>query len=311
MVEWGLILLLEAAMEFSQLEGLLAIARSHSFSRAAEQLGRTQPAISIAIKKLEDEIGAPLFDRSRKDVTLTDAGRVFCEYAQKIINLRGEAVSAIEELRQLHSGKVSIGANESTSLYFLPRIILAFRERHPNIKVEVFRSSSERLPQDIKDRNLDFGIVSFEPNDGEVESFPIMEDDLALILPPGHRLATKKGKLTVKDLGEETFLAHNVKSPSRDRVVETFKEHRVPLNISIELSSIETIKQFVQMGLGLAFVPRLCIEEEVRQKKLASLPLQGFTHKRTMRVIYLRDKVHSHAAAKFLEVLKSVAQTEK
>lgn len=296
-------------MEFSQLEGLLAIARSHSFSRAAEQLGRTQPAISIAIKKLEDEIGAPLFDRSRKDVTLTDAGRVLYEYAQKIINLRGQAVSAIEELRQLHSGKVSIGANESTSLYFLPRIILAFRERYPNIKVEVFRSSSERLPQDIKDRNLDFGIVSFEPTDGEVESFPIMEDDLALILPPEHRLV-KKGKLTIKDLGEETFLAHNVKSPSRDRVVETFKQHRVPLNISIELSSIETIKQFVQMGLGLAFVPRLCIEEEIRQKKLVSLPIQGFAHKRTMRVIYLRDKVHSHAAAKFLEVLKSVAQAQ-
>jgi len=238
---------------------------------------------------------------------LTDAGRVLCDYAQKIINLRSEAVWTIEELRQLHSGKVSIGANESTSLYFLPRIILAFRERYPSIKVEVFRSFSERLPHEIKERNLDFGIISYEPNDSELESFPVLEDELALIMRPDHPLATK-GKVTLRDLGQETFVAHNVKSPSRQRVIEAFKQHRVPLTIGIELSSIETIKQFVQMGMGLAFVPRMCIEEELREGKLVSPPIQGFKHKRTLRVIYLRDKVHSHAAAKFLEVVKSFAQ---
>lgn len=300
----------EGGMEFSQLEALVAIARSRSFSRAGEQLARTQPAISIAIKKLEEEIGAQLFDRSRREVTLTDAGEVLLGYAQKILNLRSEAASAIEELRQLHAGKVTIGANESTSLYFLPKIILAFRQQYPRIKVEVYRSVSERLPQEVRERNLDFGVISFEPNDSELESFPLLDDELALIVRPDHPLARKK-KVTIKDLGRETFIAHNVKSPSRTRVIEAFKRNHTPLNISIELSSIETIKQFVQMNLGIAFVPRLCIEQELRQGTLVSVPLQGFTCRRTLRVIYLRDKVHSHAAAKFLDVLRAVAQSSR
>ncbi len=149
-------------MEFGQLEALVAVAREHSFGRAAAQLSRTQPAISIAIGKLEKEVGAALFDRFRKDARLTAAGEILFEYAQKILNLKNEAGQAVDELRQLHRGKVSIGANESTSLYLLPGIILEFRKRHPDIKVEVFPSSSVQLPSEIKERNLDFGIIAFD-----------------------------------------------------------------------------------------------------------------------------------------------------
>ncbi|GBC77409.1 HTH-type transcriptional activator CmpR [bacterium HR08] len=293
-------------MEFAQLEALVAIARARSFSRAAEQLARTQPALSIAIRKLEEEIGALVFDRSQKEVTLTEVGQILFEYAQKILNLRREALGTIEELRQLHTGRVTIGANESTSLYLLPRIILAFREQHPTIKIEVYRSFSERLPREIKERNLDFGIVSFDPNDSELASFPILEDELVLILPPGHPLAARR-QITLKDLGGEPFIAHNVRSPARERVIQAFRRARVPLNIAIELTSIETIKEFVKMGLGLAFVPRMCIEEELAHGKLATVPIHGFRHRRVLRVIYLRDKVHSHAAQKFLEVIKAMA----
>jgi len=293
-------------MEFAQLEALVAVARARSFSRAAEQLARTQPALSIAVKKLEEEVGALLFDRSQKEVTLTEAGRILFDYAQKILNLRREAIGTIEELRQLHTGRVTIGANESTSLYVLPRIILAFRQRYPTIKIEVYRSFSERLPHEIKERNLDFGIVSFDPNDGELASFPILEDELVLILPPEHPLAARE-RITLKDLGGEPFIAHNVRSPARERVIQAFRRARVPLNIAIELTSIETIKEFVKMGLGLAFVPRMCIQEELAQGKLATVPIHGFRHRRVLRVIYLRDKVHSHAAQKFLEVLKAMS----
>lgn len=293
-------------MEFAQLEALVAIARSRSFSRAAEQLARTQPALSISIKKLEEEVGALLFDRSQREVTLTEVGQVLFEYAQRILNLRREALATIEEIRQLHTGRVTLGANESTSLYVLPRIILAFRERYPTIKIEVYRSFSERLPREIKERNLDFGIVSFDPNESELASFPILEDELVLILPPHHPLAQRE-KVTLKDLGGEPFIAHNVRSPAREHVIRAFRRARVPLNIAIELTSIETIKEFVKMGLGLAFVPRMCIEEELQQGKLATVPIQGFRYRRVLRVIYLRDKVHSHAAQKFLEVIRAMA----
>ncbi len=290
-------------MEFAQLEALVTIARERSFSRAAERLARTQPAISIAIKKLEEEVGAPLLDRSRKNVALTDAGEVLLEYAQKIINLRSEAVSAIEELRQLHHGKVTIGANESTSLYLLPQLILAYRQKHPRIKVEVFRTFSEKLPKAVKEHRVDFGILSFAPEDSELESFPILEDELVLIMSPRHRLA-KRAEVTVEELGQETFLAHNVHSPSRQKVVQLFRDHRVPLNISIELATIETIKRFAEMDMGLAIVPRMCVEEEIRTGRLVSVPVRDMDIKRTLRVVYLRDRVLSHAASAFLELVK-------
>lgn len=293
-----------AAMEFSQLEALITIAQEHSFSRAAEQMARTQPAISIAIKKLEEEIGVALLDRSRKAVALTDAGEVLFEYAQKIVNLRAEAINAIKELQQLHHGKVIIGANESTSLYLLPRIILAYRQQYPGVKLEVFRTFSEQLPRLVKEHRLDFALQAYDPQDSQLATFPILEDELVLIMHPQHRLA-KKRKVHVRELGDESFLAHNVKSPARDKVVQFFRDHRVPLNISIELATIETIKRFVAMGMGLAIVPRLCVEEEIRNKQLVTVPIQGLHIRRTLRVIYLRDRVLSQAAAAFLKLIKS------
>lgn len=290
-------------MEFSQLEALVAVVETHSFLAAAEELSRTQPAISIAIKKLEQEIGLSLLDRFRRDIRLSDAGQIVFDYAQKILNLRAEISSALDELMQLHHGKVSIGANESTNLYLLPKLILAYRERYPQIKVEVFRSSSVRLPQEVKERNLDFGIVAFDPVDRELESFPVVEDELVLVVPPKHRLARKR-KVTLQDLASETFVAHNVQTPSRDYVIQVFRRAGVPLNIGIELSSMETIKQFVQMNLGIAILPKLALEKELREQTLVRVRMQDFEHKRTLRVIYLRDKVHSQAAARFLELLK-------
>jgi len=291
-------------MEFAQLEALVIIAQERSFSRAAERLARTQPAISIAIKKLEEEIGVPLLDRARKNIALTDAGEVMFEYAQKIINLRSEATNSIKELRQLHHGKVTVGANESTSLYFLPNIILAYRQQHPHIKVEVYRTFSEQLPRLVKEHRLDFALLAYEPHDSQLESFLVLHDEVVLIMNPQHRLA-KKTKVTVQELGEESFLAHNVKSPAREKVIQFFRDHQVPLNISIELATIETIKRFVEMDLGVAFAPRMCVQEEIRTGKLVTVPVQGLEIKRTLRVVYLRDRVLSQAAAAFLQLVKA------
>ena len=292
-------------MEFSQLEALAAVARHRSFHGAAEELGLTQPAVSIAIRKLEKEVGAELFDRYRRDVRMTEAGRILHEYAQTILNLRTEAGTALDDLRQLRRGKVTIGANESTSLYLLPGVILAFRQRHPEIKLEIYGSSSENLPMEVKERNLDFGIVAFDPMDRDLEWFPILDDELVLIVPPGHRLARRR-KVTIQDLGTETFVAHNVKTPSRDYVVDFFRSHGVPLNIGIELFSLETIKQFVELKQGIAFLPNLVVRQEVQEKKFVIVPLQEFHHQRTLRVIYLRGKVQSHATTAFLEVVKTL-----
>ena len=188
-------------MELTQLEFFVMVVEEGSFSKAAVRVYRTQPAVSIAIRRLEQEIGAPLFDRSQKTPTLTDAGQIVYDYAQRILSLRDQAQDVVSELRSLQQGRVRIGANESTSLYLLPHIILEYRARHPNVKVKIFRHVSERLPREVLDRNVDFALLAYEPVDNDLESFPILQDELVLIMNPDHPLAECES-VKIKDLGQ-------------------------------------------------------------------------------------------------------------
>ena len=294
-------------MEMSQLEFFLQVIAEGSFSKAADTVGRTQPAVSIAVRRLEEEVGAPLFDRSQKTPTLTAAGVCIQDYAQRILTLRDQARGAVAELRTLRRGLVRVGANESTSLYLLPQVILAFRERHPEIKVEIYRHVSERLPREVLERNVDFAVLAFEPVDRDLESFCVLRDELALILNPAHPLASRD-EVTIEELGGESFLAHNVRTASRNRVIEAFAEHHTPLNITLELATVETIKRFVQLNVGLAFVPRMCVREELERGTLASVPVRDLSYARTLWVTHRRNATFSHAAAAFLSVLRQHAK---
>ena len=235
-------------MDINQLEVVVAVAQEKSFSRAAETLHRTQPAVSQAIRRLEAELGEPLFDRSSKDGTLTAAGLVLFEFAQQMLNLRRHAHTALRELKDLHRGKLTLSANEYTVMYLLP-LIPVFRARHPHIKIEVKRSLASRIASEILGRETEIGIVSFKPNDPTVAALPVLMDELALIVAPDHPLA-EKTMVSVRDLGAESFIAHNVASPYRERVIKTFEKYKTPLNISMEMPTLEAIKRFVERGMG-------------------------------------------------------------
>lgn len=293
-------------MDLLQLEIFLAIAQERSFSRAAEKMLRTQPAISIAIKRLEEELGETLFDRSSKSGTMTEAGRVLHSYAQRMINLRDEAISSIGELKGMHRGRLSIGANESTSLYLLPPLLLIYRKKYPQIKIEVFRNISERIPSEVLERNLDFGFLSYDPMHPSLQSMEVMNDELVFVIPPKHRFANRES-VTVRELGEERFVAHNVKTPSRSRIFELFAEQRTSLNITIELATLETIKEFVMRDVGVAILPRLAVREELAKGKLLEIPVKGMKIEKTLRIIYRREHSLSHAAKTFLDLIKGGA----
>src|ERR1051325_8153823 len=295
-------------MELTQLEFFLAVVQEGSFSKAAERVYRTQPAVSIAVRRLEEEVGAPLFERSQKTPVLTEAGELIYDYAKRILALRDQARNVVTELRALERGRVRIGANESTSLYLLPHLILDYREQHPNVKVEIYRHVSERLPLEVLDRNVDFALLAFEPVDSDLEAFPILRDELMLIMPPKDALA-KRDSVTVEELGDQPFLAHNFKTASRFKVIEVFAQHHTPLNITLELATVETIKRFVQLKIGLAFVPRMCVQEELERGTLATVPVKGLTYRRTIWVTHRRQMTFSHAAAAFLKVLRQHAKT--
>ncbi len=289
-------------MDINQLEVFLSVAREKSFSRAAEALHRTQPAVSQAIRRLEAELGEPLFDRSSKDGTLTEAGRVLYDFAQQMMNLRGHAHAAIRELRDLHRGKLSLSANEYTVMGLLP-LIPIFRARHPHIKIEVKRSLASRIPSEILGRHVEIGVVSFKPNDAAIKSVAVTPDELELIVASNHPLAAKR-TVSVRELGAESFIAHNVPSPYRERVIKTFEKHRTPLNISMEMPTLEAIKRLVENGLGVALVPRLAAQTEIARGQLAGLTVREMRLERRLHLIYRKGATLSHAAKAFLRVAR-------
>ena len=291
-------------MDINQLEVLIAVANERGFSRAADKLYRTQPAISQAIRRLEEEVGESLFDRSSKDGTLTASGQVLLKYAQQIINLRRDAKLAVKELKDLQRGKVTLGANEYTVMYLLP-VISVYRVRHPHIKIEVKRDLASRIPSEVLKRDVEIGIVSFHPPDPALQTVTVAKDELALIVAPNHPLAGKK-MVSVRELGVESFIAHNVRSPYRERVVQTFEKHRTPLNISMELPTLEAIKRFVEQGMGVALVPRLAAQAEIERGQVVALTVREMRLERKLYLIYRKGAKLSHAARAFLNVARDI-----
>src|SRR3954454_16797653 len=223
-------------MELHALQVFLTVATEKSFSRAATKLLRTQPAVSLSIQRLESELGEKLIDRSGKDLILTDAGRSVLEYARRFQSLQQEMDNSIAELRDNSAGRLTIGANESTTLYLL-RHIQRYRDLYPKVKVQVRRSLSSKLPDELLDGNLELGVISYDPADERIKSKVIYTDSLAFIVSPKHRLAGRT-TVTIGELGEETFIAHNVVSPYREVVLREFQSHKVPLHMDVEMPTI-------------------------------------------------------------------------
>ena len=259
-------------MDLAQLEVFLAVAREGKFSRAAEKLHRTQSAISQSIHKLEEDLGEPLFDRSSRDGRLTDAGRVLQEYAERLLNLRDDAASALGELRQLHRGKLSIAANEFTALYLLP-VLAQFRRLHPMIRIAVERSLGSHIPGDVLRHNTELGVLTYDPQEPQLRSVVAYLDELIFVVPPTHPLAGES-QVSIRQLGAESFVAHIVSSPYREKVIQAFKQHKTPLHMDIELPTLQAIKRFVAMGNGVALLPAISVENELARGELVRIPVR-------------------------------------
>jgi DNA-binding transcriptional LysR family regulator len=292
-------------MELSQLEVFLTVARERRFSRAAEKLYRTQSAVSQTIRKLEEELGEPLFDRSSREGVLTDAGRVLQDYAERLLNLRSDAQEALEELRELNQGKLVIAANEFTALYLLP-VLAEFRRVHPMVRITVQRALGSRIPDQVLRHTAELGVLSYDPQEAQLRSIVVYLDQLAFVVPPGHPLATAK-QVSIRQLGAESFVAHIVSSPYRDKVIQAFKRHKTPLHMDIELPTLQAIKRFVAMGNGVALVPEISVENEIARGELVRIPVRELHLTRKLRLIYRRDASLSHAARAFFKVAEAVA----
>jgi DNA-binding transcriptional LysR family regulator len=292
-------------MNIAELQVFLAVAADRSFSKAAYRLHRTQSAVSQAIRRLEDDLGERLIDRTSREGRLTEAGRVLQEYAERLMRLADEAETAIHELRDLQRGRLLIGANESTVHSLLP-LIARFHERHPAVHVDVRRVHARHVGVEVLGGSLDFGIVTFLPAEAGLGTVVVDTDDLVLLVPPAHAFARRR-VVHMDEVGRQPIVAHNDPSPARDRVLRIYERRKETLNIRVSLPSLDAIKRAVGLGLGVAILPRRCALAELSRKELVAVPVPELTLRRSLRLVYRKAGGHSHAAQAFLEVANEAA----
>jgi DNA-binding transcriptional LysR family regulator len=287
-------------MDFDQLETFLEVARHCSFSRAAEKRFRTQPAISSQIRALEDEIGAKLFDRSGGKVALTGAGKVFQSYAEEALQSRRVVITTVEEMERVPRGELVVAANEGTCLHILPEVFAHFKKQYSGVAVSIKRSEHHKILESVIDNSVDFGVVSLPVNDNRLTVVTIHKDELVLIVPPHNPLAKMK-EAAVSDIVKFPLLVPKV-GRTRDAIEELFHECRLRPQISMELDSSELMKRFVAADVGVGFIARSNVAEDVRAGVLVAVAMADAQIRRDLALVFRKDKALSRAALAFIDI---------
>ncbi len=290
-------------MDFDQLQTFLEVARHASFSRAAEKRFRTQPAISSQIRALEDEVGAKLFDRSGGKVSLTAAGKAFQKYAQETLDARKAMLASLADMEHIPRGAITVGANEGTCLHILPEVFADFKKQYPDVSVNIKRSDYAKILESVTDNSVDFGVVSLPVKDNRLTVVLIHQDELVIIAPPDHPLARMRS-VAVGDLAKCPLVLPKA-GHTRDALDELFRERRLKPNYSMELDSSELLKRFVAAGVGVGFIARSNVQEDVRAGVLVAIPMADAQLRRDLALVFRKDKALSRAALAFIEIAKN------
>jgi DNA-binding transcriptional LysR family regulator len=287
-----------------QLRILKAIAQEGSFKRAADSLYVSQPAVSLQVQNLERQLDVPLFDRGGRRAQLTEAGHLLLSYGDKILSLCQETCRAIEDLQNLQGGTLIVGASQTTGTYLLPKMIGLFRQKYPDVAVQLHVHSTRRTAWSVSNGQVDLAIIGGEiPTElaESLETVPYAEDELALILPTSHPFA-KLETIQKEDLYKLQFIALDSQSTIRkviDQVLARCDIDTRRFKFEMELNSIEAIKNAVQSGLGAAFVSTSAIAKELQMGVLHRTPIEGVVVKRTLWLICNPNRYRSKAAEAF------------
>lgn len=288
-------------MDFDQIHTFLEIVRLKSFSKAAQTCYRTQPAISAQIRQLEQELKTELFERFGSRISLTVAGRIFTEYAEKIMELRRQAQDAINELEVMPRGELVIAANEATCIYVLPGVFSEYKKQFPAIQLQVNRSYGARVVESVMENVADFGLTQLPIAEKRVQVVDIYRDEIKAVLPANHPLAGQQA-VTSHDVAPYPLLLPK-SGMTRTRLNSWFESVSDSIHVSMELDSTEMMKKFVDAGLGITFIAGSNCREEVTAGKLVALPLAPEPMIRRLGLIYRKDKALSKAALGFIQVI--------
>ncbi len=286
-----------ASLNLHRLRVFHAVARRESYSRAAEDLHISQPAVSKHVLDLEEELGAKLFHRLGRRIVLTEAGRLMADYAQRIFLLADEARRALGELEGLERGRLTLGASSTPGNYLLPRALAVFRAKYPHLEISLDIMASHDVVDRILRQDLDLGFVG-ATFDAELHVQSYVEDELVLVLRPGHPLATVR-TIPREALETETFILRDVASGTRTVADAEIKARGITIRRMLELRSVEAVKQAVAEGLGISFISRYAVALEVRHKVLAVAADPRLRFRRPLVMISRKDARLSPAALAF------------
>jgi DNA-binding transcriptional LysR family regulator len=287
-------------MDLDQLHTFLEIVRLKSFSKAAQTCYRTQPAISAQVRQLEQELNTTLFDRLGTKISLTAAGRIFADYAEQILELRRRAQDSIHELDRVPRGELMIAASEATCIYVLPKVFSEYKKQFPNVQLSVDRSYGSRVVEAVLENQADFGITQLPVAEKRLQVVRIHADEIGVLLPPSHPLASKTAVSPRDLIGSALLLPKSGTTRSRLNVwLEPVEDE---LQISMELDSTEMIKRFVLAGLGVSFLAASHCREDLEAGRLRWLPLSPDSMVRQVALIYRKDKALPKSALGFIRV---------
>jgi DNA-binding transcriptional LysR family regulator len=293
-------------MDFDQLETFLEVARHASFSRAAEKRFRTQPAISSQIRALEEEVGARLFDRSGGKVALTGAGKIFQQYAEQTLEARKTMLITVAEMERIPRGEIVVGANEGTCLHILPEVFAEFKKLYPNVGVQISRLERAKIMESIIDNSVDFGVVSAPVDDKRLTVVNIHRDELVIIAPPGHSLCLLE-QVSIADVVRFPLLLPKI-GRTRYALENLFDERGLKPRIAMELDSSELLKRFVAADVGVGFIARSNVIEDVKAGVLAAIVLADASIRRDLALVFRKDKALSRAALVFIDIAVKIKQ---
>ncbi len=280
-----------ATMADRRLQVFLAVAKHRSFTRAAEALYMTQPAVTFQIKQLEEHFNTRLLDRGYGKVTLTPAGAIVLEYAERILGMSAEMEDEIAGLTQEPNGVVSIGLSPTIATYWLPSLLDDFKRQYPKVLPRVFQGNSEWVERRVAEKELDLGLIESQSTDPALECREVARDELLAIMPPGHKLACHV-RLRAEDVGNHPFISRDPGAAIAERVEQFFRDAGVPpenLNIAAELGSLTTIKHLVLHGHGFSAAARASIQRDMREATLVAVPFDPPIFE-TLSVVLLKDK---------------------
>ncbi len=295
-------------LNLNQLRVFYEAAKHESFTEAARRLFVTQPAVTAQVRIFENQCSLKLFKKKGRKVYLTDEGKTLYQCVRRIFECESEIEELLEEMKELKRGTLRLGTTKAYARYFMPFLISGFREAYPHIKICLDEGSSLDMVRSLVDLRNEVAVIAKVEDRPEVTFIPFSQEELVLIVAPQHRLAQKKS-VSMEDLLDEPVIMKEVGSGTRKRVNDLFEKSQFAPIILMETSNTEFIKQLVHRGEGISFVVREAVAAELKDKRLATVPLEGDQVFLDVSIAYLKHQHLSPPARAFVEMLKKMVST--